>query len=155
MNLVEGMYFDFSESGARAIMQAYSQSPNKIPDLSTLQFAHNIDHRTYTEWCFNTPWRSHVGYSGEGFDRFVANETHYELERQGFRWNPWQKHFSETGTDGQHISQAYPRTRENVMRALVERSIEFFRPCKDYMWPANDNFENLRISLEPWIRQIK
>ncbi|GEM_PF-1633141 len=155
MSLVEGMHFDFSESDARAIIQAYSESPNKIADLSAPQFAHNIDHRTYMEWCFNTPWTTHTYYSGEGLNRFVADETHYELERQGFRWNPWQKHFSETGSNGRHISQAYPRTRGNVMKALTERAIEFFIPCKNYLWPADDNPKNLRISLEPWIRQIE
>ncbi len=153
MSLVEGMHFDFSESDARAIIQAYSQSPNKIPDLSPPQFARNIDSRTYTEWCLNHPW--YRGYSGEGFNRFVADETHYELERQGFVWDPRQKHFSETGSNGHHISQAYPRTRGNVMKALTERAIEFFRPCKSYLWPADDDPKNLRISLEPWIHQIE
>ena len=152
---IDGMYFYISEESARSLMKAYEQNPNKIPDLPAINFAHNVDWRLYTEWCFNMSWEAHRRYAGQGFNDFMANETHYALERQGFRWDQKQKQFSETGSNGQHISQAYPRTIEAVLRALTDQSIEFFKKCEGYWNVRSDNPENLRVSLKLWMHPLE
>ena len=78
--------FDLEESDVLKISKAYENSPDKIEDLTAERFVGRIDGRLFTEFCFNTPSYKHRNYSGECFEEWVNEETHYQMERQGFNW---------------------------------------------------------------------
>ncbi len=137
---------------ADAIVEAFSRSPSRIDKFSPEDFLHELGFRIYTEWCLCTSPGVHRTYDGHAFKKYVSDEIHYALERQGFIWSEGEKRFNETSSNNQNIGQAYIETRRKVLEALTESAIDFFKSCgtKD-MWPSREDTRNIRRSLEPWL----
>lgn len=135
-----------------SIVNLYNQLPYRIEDLPAKDLVRSIEWRIYTEWCCNreeSNWDDHMSYRGQAFYGWLNKETHYALERAGFEWDSNQRQF----VADNNFSQAYATTREQVLRAAVVRSVEFFRNCKQYRWPSEGDKGNLRVSLESYITQ--
>lgn len=131
---------------AESIMKIYSESQNKVKGLDALNFASKCGFRVYTEWCMNTGWLKHVGYKSDAFDKFIREETHYELERRGHKFNG-------SAFEGLDDSE-YKHVRKQVLVGLVSRAIELFSEWDEvcHTMPKHDEDKrNLRASLASYI----
>ena len=136
-----------SKEDREIIMHAYEQSPNKLEDNSAKVFLSNLEKRFYTEWCMSDENRfghSYLDYHGHGFNDFVRNETHYALEREGYKW------------DGEKfegvISTHYEKKRMKVLTALVERALAICKRQGSLYNNGTDDLSNIRGSLKEWIK---
>lgn len=132
------------------IMKAYENSPNKINELPAEKFLKNIEWRLFTEFCFNTPQKLHPFYKGKTFEEWIDNETHYEMERLGFKWDREDEIFK----SNEDLDSSYQKTREKILIALTERAIEFLKSCEEYLWPHRGDKRNLRTSLKPYLNNL-
>lgn len=131
----------------QAIEDLYEQLPHDDLPLSTEQFVRYIGWRIYTEWYLdpenkNIPNRSD-NYKGMGFSRFIKEETHYALERKGFKWGDCNRFRELTPVK-------YKKVRDSVLKGLVRCAIDFFKETNGSTVRLGDN-KNLRCSLSSWI----
>jgi hypothetical protein len=129
------------------ISRFYDESPQKLGELSSKEFIHNMEWRLYTEYCFNSTWSEHNFYDGSTYRNWVKDETHYALERVGYKWDENRGRF----IDSKDFNMKYAAMRDQVLGAVAKRSVEFLGKCREFQWPLDDNTENLRMSLEAYL----
>jgi hypothetical protein len=126
----------------------YHTFPEKLGDLTGEQVVNNMEWRVYTEWCMGEgSGTEHRDYRGKGFDSWVRNETHLALERAGFQWDDESRRFNADGD----FDATYQATRARVLDAVVKRSVDFLKDCRDYQWVPDGNPDNLRVSLAEYM----
>lgn len=138
------------------IKKAYESNPHPSLEKTADYFLFNMAFRVYTEYClrnFSSPFNRHDLYHGEALINFLDQETHYTLERAGFKWLPSEGFNLETGSpvvperfEGL-TSEQYQGVREQVIDAWVRYSIDYFTEFKEGL-PTR----NIRTSLKDLIQ---
>ncbi|MBU0907639.1 MAG: hypothetical protein KKD18_00960 [Nanoarchaeota archaeon] len=131
-----------NETDAGELAAIYKTVPHEGLSFSPLEFAHAVGGRIYTEWCMSPESRGQdrcYNYQGQAFQRFVADETHYEgLRRaaagEGDVWAP----------------EVLLQRRRDVLVAFTLRAVKFFQETGGKSARMMDR-ENLRCDLEPWL----
>ncbi len=142
-----------AEKDKYVMSRCYDHLPDRLSLLSADNLISNMEWRIYTEWCCNpkeSVWEDHYYYKGEGFFKWIFDETHFAIERAGFAWDNDQGRFNAVGD----FTQMYEEMRQKVLQASVKRAVEFFKDCSNYQWPIKGDTRNLRTSLEPYITRI-
>jgi hypothetical protein len=107
---------------SQVIGRFVDSQPQATPDKNGKSLALYIVIRTHNEWLHSEKEQNENKdevYGGQGFTRWVSDEAHYALERQGAKYNPSTGQFN---VDAE-ITRA---TREKVLEAVAQRSIEYF-----------------------------
>jgi len=135
------------------IKKAYEINPHPSLERTADNFLLNMAFRVYTEYCLCSPGISHELYQGRFFKEFLDQETHYALERAGFKWLPSEDFNLKTGSPivpGRFeglTSEQYHEVREQVIDAWVKYSIDYFTEFKKG-FPNR----NIRTSLKDLIQ---
>ncbi|MBI4438852.1 hypothetical protein HY640_02890 [Candidatus Woesearchaeota archaeon] len=81
-------------------------------------------------------------------EKFVTDETHYMIEREGHSWNELQRRFEGLGDSD------YRNVRARVIDAVVRLGIDYFHPETGHN-AFNRLDENFRRPLDSWISSEK
>ncbi len=96
---------------------------------------HMIAYRVYTEWCMEGNGIIWQTYTGQALTRFLEDEVHYHLSRQGIENAP--------------NNDRYLKEKERVLFAFIRYADNFFKECIGNLRRGD---KNLRTSLQEWIR---
>ncbi|MFA6461644.1 MAG: hypothetical protein WCV90_05200 [Candidatus Woesearchaeota archaeon] len=135
------------------IKRAYESNPHPSLEQTADEFLFSMAFRVYTEYCLHSPVDFHASYQGSEFKQFLDQETHYTLERAGFKWLPSEGFNLKTGSpviSGRFenlTSEQYQEVREQVIDAWVRYSIDYFTEFKKGL-PNR----NIRTSLKDLVQ---
>ncbi len=131
--------------------QFFEEAPSaeKPEDVSPHEFAKLVAYRVYVEFCLTHDWEEHQGYSGKEYEQWIADEVHYEMERQLAQLSDAERE----QVDGEKL---YAEVRVTVLRAAFSRAMELF---SDWGWsvkrPPADDKRNLQSSLQGYIQKLE
>jgi hypothetical protein len=105
-------------------------------------------------------WGNRASLLGKSFTSWVDDETHYALERAGYKWVSdsfkyivYGKGRFECGAD--KVNEAYSPMRERVLKAVVLRAVEFFPMRDKNSWLVlPPEWQNLRCSLKDYLVRV-
>jgi hypothetical protein len=104
------------------LAEFYRSIPHKGVDVSQSLFPGWVGNKIYSEWVKKFPAESHLSHPTKGLSDFINRETHYSLERSGYRWNG-------SGFEGLDCER-YFEFRQLTIRALVNHSINILKNRK-------------------------
>jgi hypothetical protein len=105
--------------------------------------------RVYSEWCCSRPSQgsSRTKYNGEGFRRWIDDETHYLIESTALIWDPRTNSFRDPASS--LTNERYEIIRDQVLRGSLCRATEFF--CSSGTFRPEGDGRDLRTSLRGYI----
>jgi hypothetical protein len=133
------MQTECGQTDYKALEEFYNKS-EKIKGLSAQEAIEKIIEMVY----YQGRWFTIHSFANKGIalKKWITDETHYLLAREGWKWGPDKYWTDSTNAQRQFSKETYNNAKKRVLEAVVKRALSFFKSNKN---------ERMCVSLENYI----